>query len=129
MKKILLAEDDLDDQEIFSEVILEINPDIKLIIVNDGEDVLTAMESLSADELPELIILDQNMPRIKGNETISLLRGKESFKRIPAIIYSTYLDSNFANFCKNQNIGLFLKPDSFAELKSMVEKLIKFYSR
>src|SRR5690349_6574353 len=103
MRRILLAEDDLDDQQIFSEVIQDITNDIDLVIVSDGEQVLTVMERLDKEDpenLPDLVILDQNMPRLKGDETIKLIRENPKFDHIPTVIYSTYHDSRFIESCK-----------------------------
>lgn len=130
MKRILLAEDDLDDQQIFSEVIQDINHDIDLHMVGDGEQVLSALNGMlhSADQsLPNLVILDQNMPRLKGSETIALIRQNPAYDQIPTVIYSTYHDSRFIENCKMQGIELFLKPDTYEGLKSLIIQMIEMY--
>lgn len=130
MKRILLAEDDLDDQQIFSEVIQEIRDDIELICVGDGEQALSTLESLDkSNRLPDLIILDQNMPRLKGSETISAIRENDRYDHVPTMIYSTYHDSRFIENCKLQGIELFLKPDTYHELKALIIRIIDLYGK
>ena len=130
MKRILLAEDDLDDQQIFSEVIQDINQNIELIMVGDGEQVLTALEQMEQENsLPDLVILDQNMPRLKGSETIKLIREDVKYDSVSTVIYSTYHDSRFIESCKKQGIELFLKPDTYDELKTLIAKMIDTFGR
>ncbi|MGC3945117.1 MAG: response regulator [Chryseolinea sp.] len=128
MKRILLAEDDLDDQQIFSEVIGDINRDIDLVIVGDGEQVLTALQRMDqSNSLPDMVILDQNMPRLKGSEAIKLIRENSRYDRVSTVIYSTYHDSRFIESCKKLGIELFLKPDTYEDLKRLITKMIDMF--
>ena len=129
MKKILLAEDDEDDQEIFREILSSINSEIQLSIFENGEELVKYMTSLSPDALPDLIVMDQNMPRLKGSEAISQLRDHVRFAHIPMVIYTTYHDSKFEQHCKTLGIELLLKPDTFGVLKSMIQDLIERYTK
>jgi CheY-like chemotaxis protein len=127
MSLIVLAEDDSDDQDMVREIIHAINPAIELKIFSDGEGLLGSMRQLRDAELPRLIILDQNMPRLKGTETIQHLKKIEGFESIPAVIYTTYHDTKFAEDCKNLNVELFQKPDTFEALRNMLGELMKKY--
>ena len=127
MKKVLLAEDDLDDQEIFREAVNQIASDIQLVIVDNGANLLDYVNTLGESELPDLIVLDQNMPRLKGNETIHALRQHDRYRHIPAVIYTTYHDASFAKDCDNLGIELFLKPDTFDRFTEMIKDLISRY--
>ncbi|MEO5979317.1 MAG: hypothetical protein ABIS36_10990, partial [Chryseolinea sp.] len=44
-------------------------------------------------------VLDQNMPRMNGKQTLSFMKSHEIFSRIPAVIYSTYTDRNLIMGC------------------------------
>lgn len=91
-KKILLAEDDADDRQFFFDF-LKHRADLALIsAVENGEEVLTALSAVPKESLPDLIILDQNMPRQNGLQTLQLLKQKPTYQRIPVFIYSTYAD-------------------------------------
>jgi len=128
MKRVLLAEDDLDDQQLFTEVLQDIDPAIEITCVGDGEQVLPAikqMETTGSQNIPDLIVLDQNMPRLKGSETIKLLRNTLPYNRIPTVIYSTYLDSQFIEYARSLDLRVFLKPDTYTELKSLIAGIIK----
>src|SRR5215207_9463890 len=93
LKKVLLAEDDLDDQDFFYDF-LEDRKDIVLMSpVENGVELFYFLESIKDDNsLPDLIILDQNMPKRNGLQTLQLLKSTERYTHIPVMIYSTYTD-------------------------------------
>ena len=122
-----MAEDDKDDQLMMREIIEELDAEIDLAVFEDGEKVMQHMRALDGEELPRLIILDQNMPRMKGSETIQSLKAVPKWKDIPAVIYTTYHDFRFAEDCRRNRIELFKKPDTLAELKKLIEYLMEKY--
>jgi len=127
MKMIVLAEDDTDDQDMVREVVELINSDVNLDIYNDGETLLASMKKLPNDLRPHLIVLDQNMPKLKGSETIGHLKKITGFEHIPVVIYTTYHDQNFADTCKRMNVELFQKPDTFEDFSKMIRGLMDRY--
>jgi CheY-like chemotaxis protein len=127
MKMIVLAEDDTDDQDMVREVVELINSEVNLTIFNDGETLIASMRELPQGSRPNLIVLDQNMPKLKGSEAIGHLKGISGFEHVPVVIYTTYHDNNFAETCKRMNVELFQKPDTFAEFSTMIEGLMDRY--
>ena len=91
-KKILVAEDDADDQKFLYDF-LQFRNDIDLLpIAENGVALVAQLEQLAPVELPDLIILDQNMPKRNGIQTLKLLKEDQRFHHLPVIIYSTYTD-------------------------------------
>ena len=99
-KKILLAEDDRDDQKLFCDFLQHRN-DIELLPVADNGIVLFDLLASITDAagLPDLIILDHNMPRRNGLQTLQLLKDTERYAHIPVVIYSTYTDKQLIDAC------------------------------
>lgn len=127
MKKIVLAEDDTDDQDMFREIVSELKEKVELVIHDNGEKLIQFMEQLRDDELPLLILLDQNMPRLKGSETVEQLRRIDRYRQIPAVIYTTYHDARFKDQCAGMGVELLLKPDTFNGFGKMVTYLVNRY--
>ncbi|MEI9918595.1 MAG: response regulator [Bacteroidota bacterium] len=127
MKLIVLAEDDTDDQDMVREIVQLTNADVNLKIFPDGESLLASMRELPDSQLPNLIVLDQNMPKLKGSETISYLKKIAGFEHVPVVIYTTYHDNKFAETCKRMNVELFQKPDTFNDFVKMIAGLMKRY--
>jgi CheY-like chemotaxis protein len=88
LKRILLVDDDEEDRMLIQEAFAEIGaPDIAHYESN-GEDALNYLEK-HPDALPCLIVLDLNMPRMNGTQTLRALKSDERYKHITVIIYST----------------------------------------
>jgi CheY-like chemotaxis protein len=92
-RKVLLAEDDEDDQRFFSEFLEDRNDIILLPIADNGEILFEILKHITEiTDLPDLIILDQNMPKTNGLQALRLLKADNRYAHIPVSIYSTYTD-------------------------------------
>ena len=120
---VLYADDDGDDREIFCEAINEINPAIKVVLGKDGEETLKILSVQK--ELPNLIFLDINMPRMDGLECLVKLKSDDRLKGIPVIIYST--TSSKSDESKIALLGasdFILKGNSFESVKESLHKIL-----
>lgn len=126
-KKILLAEDDLDDQELFFDFLLK-RKDVDLLPIADNGDALVDYLSGIQDDqsFPDLIILDQNMPLKNGIQTLQLLKANARYSHIPVIIYSTYTDDRLIHTCSALGAsGVFAKPFTKEGYDNMINDFLK----
>lgn len=105
--RVVLVEDDPDDRDMFYSFFSS-RKDLKLLpAMANGVELVEYLQNLGADEaLPDLIILDQNMPMMNGRQTLAFLKANERFANIVAVIYSTYADSNLIIECKKLGAGM-----------------------
>ena len=101
-KKILLAEDDSDDRMLFHEYLHDRTDILLLPIVENGIDVLEFLYKTLKGDLPDLIILDQNMPKKNGIQTLIDLKADKAFAAIPVMVYSTYTDHQLVKACTSE---------------------------
>jgi CheY-like chemotaxis protein len=93
--RILLAEDDPDDRYLISEAIDENQLNVQLYIVEDGEELLDFLlqrgkyANRVEFPLPELILLDLNMPRMDGREALEAIKNHPDLRRIPVVVLTT----------------------------------------
>jgi len=123
-KRILLADDDNDDKAIFLEAINELGKDVFWVsTAENGHEAIQILSNIKpGDELPALVILDQNMPRMTGKETLAQLKQSPRFRDIPVIIYSTYNNSKFIEECRMLGAAAIIsKPDSYDDYKKMIQ--------
>jgi CheY-like chemotaxis protein len=122
-KKILLAEDDMDDQKIFQEFLAH-RTDIDLLPpAENGDEVFRLIEG---GHVPDIIILDQNMPKRNGLQTLQLLKETSAYTHIPVIIYSTYADGNLVQRSTDLGAaGVWSKPITQEGYNEMIDALLK----
>jgi CheY-like chemotaxis protein len=94
IKKILLVDDDVEDRDIIKDALGDLGYDSVIHFEENGENALSFLESaFVSGNLPNMVILDLNMPRMNGTQTLRRLKDDERFRNIPVIIYSTSLNS------------------------------------
>jgi CheY-like chemotaxis protein len=115
--KILLADDDPEDRAIIQDAMEENNQMGIIRFAEDGEVVLSILEQcLHTMPLPCLIILDLNMPKLNGTQTLSRIKNDERFKHIKVIMYSTSINPLEKEKCMQLGAYDYItKPITFTE--------------
>lgn len=112
--RILLVDDDVDDQLYFRDAINEISPEVHCEIANNGRE---AMEQIEIPPPPDLIFLDLNMPIMNGYEFLSTIKKTPQYKNIPVVIVTTSKSKQDIELSKELGASLFFtKPSSFSIL-------------
>ena len=120
--RVLLADDDADDRDFFTDAVKEAAPGVKVETVSNGEQLLERLSNGST--LPDIIFLDLNMPLKDGHECLSDIRASEKLRHIPIIIYSTSSSREHIDETYECGASLYVrKPDSFTDLKSIARKI------
>lgn len=127
-KYILYGDDDVEDQEIITELLAEIDQDLRLVCVSDGLAVLSYLENLHPDAAyPSIILLDLNMPRLDGFETLEFLKKKTQFNNIPTILFSTSSDQQMKKVAHKLGALKFItKPVKYDQLLTVIKELVNF---
>lgn len=120
-KNILLVEDDEDDQYFFTDAVSRIENAVLQGIAINGED---ALEKLNSDtQLPDIIFMDINMPRMNGIECLTEIIGNPKLKDIPVIM----LTSSNEEMEEARTIGakaFMKKPNQLLDLQMGIQKMI-----
>ena len=119
-KKFLLADDDVDDKEIFTEALAQIASDIQCHTAENG---LELFEWLSKHpDKPDVIFLDINMPLMNGWESLKRLKDTSDYRGIPIIMYSTSSAIQDIQKAYQLGVSLFLtKPEDYNELREILK--------
>jgi CheY-like chemotaxis protein len=124
-KFILLGEDDPDDQELLTEVFAAIDNSFILFFVNNGKEVLSALEKLKDGHLPCLIVLDYNMPGMTGAEILRELGENPRYTPIPKIVWSTSGSERFKTDCLQLGAQDYvIKPTNYSELEKIARYML-----
>jgi two-component system, chemotaxis family, response regulator Rcp1 len=90
--KILLVDDDQADIELTEELLKESKVKLDLFTVQDGVyamEFLRKQGEFSEVPTPDLILLDLNMPRKDGRETLEEIKQDPALRQIPVVILTT----------------------------------------
>ena len=124
---ILLIEDDVIEVMKLNRAISSLNLNHKITEANNGEDALKILEQ--KDGLPDIILLDLNMPKINGIEFLGILKNNDTLKYIPTIILTTSNNQKDLLECYKIGVaGYVLKPLKYEDYVSKIEKLLAYWS-
>jgi len=122
---VLYADDDPEDIELVSEAFQSYAQNVELLTFSDGIELLNFIETIDPFHAsPCLFILDINMPRLDGKETLRRLRRLESFSEVPAVLFSTSSLPADASFAKNFNAGFVTKPLHTNQVHMIIDEII-----
>jgi CheY-like chemotaxis protein len=118
---ILFADDDSDETYLFNEALEHSGLNVKLSYANDGNSLLTFLQK---DTLPDVVIIDINMPHKDGLEALAEIRTQSKLVNLPLIIYSTTHDESIIEASFKKGADLFVvKPDNFDGMMQVVKKI------
>ena len=122
-RKILLVDDDADDQVYFRDAINELNASLQCDIANNGRE---ALDQIQQPPPPDLIFLDLNMPVMNGYECLEFLKTEERYKNIPVVIFTTSKNKQDVEQARQLGAHLFFtKPTNFNTLCSKLNKILE----
>ena len=123
---IIFADDDADDLELITGFFKQFNRNVNVLEFKDGREVLKFLDDFALTTAPTLIVLDINMPRLNGKETLVAIRKHPRYKYIPIVIYTTSQNSNDEDFCKELGASWVVKSSSVEGVKQVAKVLAEF---
>lgn len=131
---ILMANDDENARFLVEEALREVRAPVRSKSVDNGEQVLDYLyrRGQYADpnnwHRPDLILLDLNMPRLDGRETITLIKSDPKLQQIPIVILTTSHRSEDISLCYQLGASSFIsKPVTFEGLVKVMNTLCEYW--
>jgi two-component system, chemotaxis family, chemotaxis protein CheY len=93
-------------------------------IVAEAEDGIAALEWLSGNDAPDLVITDINMPRMDGFGLIEAVRAQPCFRDLPMLVLSTESSDEKKSRARSAGAtGWIVKPFDPAKLAAAVRRV------
>jgi len=122
---VFLAEDDMDDQEMLMEMMAEAFPQIIFTTANTGSSALTLLQSIAADDVPRLILLDYNLPEMSGAEILEHISRMKHLEKSRRVVWSTSNSPVYQQRCLALGAQLYIvKPVDIAAFRNIAEQLV-----
>ncbi len=131
---ILVAEDDEDDRLLIGGALARTpaQPDVRY--VTDGRELLDYLRRQgrwvepATSPVPDLVLLDLNMPRVNGREALRALKQDPSLRRLPVVVFTTSEDLRDVQACYEAGANAFVtKPSSLEELSRALAVTADFW--
>ncbi len=126
---ILLVEDNEGDILLTREAFEEWETVNKITVAKDGQ---AAIDFFNHDNkhriLPDIILLDINLPKKNGHEVLKFIKGEEKFKHIPVIMLTTSSSKADINLAYNNQANCYItKPNEVSNFLKVVSVLEAFW--
>jgi CheY-like chemotaxis protein len=123
---LLLVDDDPDEVFIISRIFSGLDSPNNLFHVNSGEKAIEYLDQAYLKvNLPDAILLDINMPRMNGTQTLAAIRKNRSFSHIKVYMYSTGINPTVIETCKQLGVAGFIHKDPNNEgVRKLIEELV-----
>ena len=123
---IIFADDDADDLELVTGFFKQYNPNINVLEFRDGKDVLKFLDDFALNATPLLIVLDINMPRLNGRETLAAIRKHPKYQYTPVVIYTTSNNNSDEMYCQKLGASWVSKSATVEGVKQVAKVLAEF---
>jgi chemotaxis family two-component system response regulator Rcp1 len=130
-RSILLVEDNAGDVRLTREALHEAGVAIELVAVPDGEQALAFLrgEGQYADgTVPDLILLDLNLPRKNGLEVLEEIKRDDELRQIPVIMLTTSSSARDIAACYDRGVNCYVvKPLELDDFTSLIGAINRFW--
>lgn len=124
---VYLVDDDIDDLEILQEAFERNGFEGQIACAKNGQDF---MSQLRRSNLPELIVLDLNMPLKDGFEVLIDLKKSRTFSVVPVVILTASQNKEDEKRCLELGCNLFLrKPSTLKGYDAIVMNMLDCLSK
>ncbi len=124
---ILLIEDDIDDIELLELALNGNNVKYILDVVMEGDLVHPYINK--SEKLPEIIILDFNLPKVHGRDVLKQIKSSEKFCKIPLIVLTTSSSKDDVDYAYSLGANKFItKPTTLEDFNSAISIIVECYN-
>ncbi len=132
-KTVLMADDDAEDCMLATEAFAQSGADAAFSCVEDGVELMKYLSERSRSSpggLPNLILLDRNMPRKDGGKALIEIKTDPALRHIPVVILTTSeREKDIAFSMKTGAESFITKPATFDEWVEMMRSLAERWLR
>ncbi len=124
---ILIVEDDEDDRLVFERSLRKAGFEGRIEFCEDGAQFVNRLRK-SGGEVPALVLLDLDMPRMGGLEALSIVRGKEKRRTVPIVVVTSSELPKDVSMAYSLGANSYVrKPSRLADLRNVMSSIKKFW--
>jgi CheY-like chemotaxis protein len=121
--RILLIEDDTDDIELLKDAFEQNDVNCSIDVVMEGDKAIPFLENNPS--LPDVIVMDFNLPKLHGREILSQIRASKNFNGIPLMVLTTSASQDDIRYAFSMGANKFItKPNTMEGFNNTVEAIV-----
>jgi len=134
IKKILLVEDDSNDEELTLAGLARNQLADHVTVVRDGAEALDYLYRRGKFQArvsgnPILVLLDNKMPKVSGLQVLKIMKVDENLKTIPVVALTSSCEtSDLVDFYQHGINAYVVKPVDFSDFMQVVKQLGIFWA-
>ena len=129
--KILLVEDNPADVRLTREALRDARIQNSLTVTSDGAEALAMLQGrgeFAGTPLPDLVLLDLNLPKKSGREVLAEIKDDPRLKRIPVVVLTTSQEAKDVESMYDLHANCFIsKPVDFDQFLRVVQAVHEFW--
>ena len=125
--RVLFVDDDPDHAVLITRAIKESDKTAEIQTASDGTEALALLRS--AEDAPDLVLLDINMPGLSGLDVLARIKEDVALKRLPVVMLtSSELSSDIARAYELGASGYISKPSLMHDLRAVLGNTLLYWS-
>lgn len=130
---VLIAEDDPDDRYLLESALKDSNIFEGFKFIENGVLIMEHLNTLKLQKennpLPDLILLDLNMPKKDGREVLKEIKSDTILRQIPVVVFTTTKNENEISRCYEMGANSYIvKPVSYHELIKVLKAIWEYWT-
>jgi chemotaxis family two-component system response regulator Rcp1 len=129
--EILLVEDNPGDARLILEVTRDSKSTSRIHHVTDGVDAMLFLRrqgKFAEAPVPDIVLLDLNLPRKDGREVLAEIKNDDNLQHIPVIALTSSSSDSDIERCYDLGVNAYLvKPTDFGKFVDVVNAVEKFW--
>ncbi|MBN2130257.1 MAG: response regulator [Sedimentisphaerales bacterium] len=127
-KPVLLVEDDTIDAMTVQRAFRDLKIENGLIHVRNGEEALGYLTAAD-NEMPCVILLDLNMPKMNGTEFLKVVKENWTLKRIPVVVLTTSNEERDVRESFRRSVaGYIVKPVDYLKFVAAIQTIDLYWT-
>jgi CheY-like chemotaxis protein len=126
-KNILLVEDDELDVISVQRTLKKLDTEYNLQVAHNGKEALTILTNHEDAVLPDIVLLDLNMPKMNGIEFLKIIRQNEKLKNLQVFIMTTSSETSDRAVAEQLGVsGYIIKPLGYTDNTKRTDSMDAF---
>lgn len=126
--QVLLIEDSDDDVVLMRRAVLRANLPVEFEVVPDGAAAIDRLIAPGSPDLPDLVLLDLNLPKLGGLEVLAAIRAAPRTALLPVVVLTTSIEQSDRREAYRLGANSYLrKPVDYSEFVELMKLVVRYW--